>query len=277
MPEVPVLFTDVKGMRLHYIATGAGAPLVLLHTLKTQLKIFAPMLPALAAHFSVYAPDYPGHGYSESPDEAYDAPFFSAAIEGFLERLDLQNVTLAGISIGGVIALVLAARHNPRIRRVISINPYDYGSGLGLARSSLFGWVVTQSARLPALGEIVIPRAPQWLVKRVLAGGVVDAGHLPAELAREIYDTGNLPGQARAFLRLLRNAKSWPDMQQHYRDIALPVLLIWSDEDWSRPSERERTAALIPGVLTKSLPGGHFLSLDRPEELARLIIGFAEP
>ena len=56
---------------------------------------------------------------------------FSA--EGFLDKLDLNDVTLAGISIGGVIPLIIAAKQNPRVTKVIAINPYDYGGGTGLA------------------------------------------------------------------------------------------------------------------------------------------------
>jgi len=263
-------------MRLRYIAAGNGPSLVLLHTLRTQLDIFERMVPELAAHFSVVALDYPGHGYSDAPPGRYDAAFFSAAVDAFLERLDLRDVTLAGISIGGVIPLVLAARGNPRIRRIVSINPYDYAAGLGLARSSLLGFVTTHVARVPVMGELIIPRAPPWYIRLVLAGGVADPSHLPNELAREIHGVAKRSGQARAFLSLLRNARSWQDAQSDYRAIDKPVLLIWGERDWSRQDERLRAAALIPGAKVETIAGaGHFLSLDRPEALNRLIIGFA--
>jgi pimeloyl-ACP methyl ester carboxylesterase len=54
------------------------------------------------------------------------------------------------------------------------------------------------------------------------------------------------------------------------------VLLIWGDQDWARPDERERDRALIPGVqMTTVENGGHFLPLDRPRELVDLIVRFA--
>jgi len=56
----------------------------------------------------------------------------------------------------------------------------------------------------------------------------------------------------------------------------VPALLIWGDQDWSRPSERERTRSLIPKVEMKTVAdGGHFLPLDRPKELLELLIGLA--
>lgn len=275
-PEIPVRYADLDGMRLRYIATGSGAPLVLLHTLRTQLDIFARMTQALAARFEVYALDYPGHGHSEAPDGRYDAGFFTAAVEAFLERLDLRQACLAGVSIGGVIPLLMAARRNPRVARVISINPYDYAAGLGLARSSLAGWIVAHAARVPVMGEIAIPPTPRWLVRRVLEGGVADARRLPPQFVLDVWRAGRRPGSARAFLRLLRNARSWQDARREYRHIDTPVLLIWSDGDWSRPRERARTAALVPGAVVKTVPdGGHFLPLDQPDALAGLIIEFA--
>jgi pimeloyl-ACP methyl ester carboxylesterase len=64
--------------------------------------------------------------------------------------------------------------------------------------------------------------------------------------------------------------------RQDYHSIRAPVLLVYGDRDWSRPAEREQTRALIPDVTMKTIAGGgHFLPLDRPRELAELIIGFA--
>lgn len=123
---IPIETVEVGGNRLRYIKSGKGPTLVLLHTLRTQLDLFEKIVPELSKHFTVYALDYPGHGYSDIPDARYDAAFFAEAVEGFLDRLDLRDVTVAGVSIGGSLALIIAARHNPRVARVIAINPYDY-------------------------------------------------------------------------------------------------------------------------------------------------------
>jgi len=154
--NIPVESVEVGGDTLRYIKTGKGSNLVLLHTLRTQLDLFEKVVPELAKHFTVYAPDYPGHGYSDIPRARYDATFFTEAAEGFLDKLDLRDVTLAGVSIGGAIALNIAARHLRRVARVIAINPYDYAKGRGMARSSPFGWLVTYAALLPVVGETVM-------------------------------------------------------------------------------------------------------------------------
>src|SRR6476659_11196383 len=203
-PDLPVEHVEVGGITLRYIRTGKGPNLVLLHTLRTQLDLFEKVVPELA----VYAPDYPGHGYSDIPRARYDATFFTEAAEGFLDKLDLRDVTLAGVSIGGAIALNIAARHLRRVARVIAINPYDYAKGRGMARSSPFGWLVTYAALLPVVGETVMRLRNSFIIGAVLRGGVADASSIPPALMQEMYLVGNRPGHYRAFLSLLRNAAS---------------------------------------------------------------------
>ena len=66
-PDIPVEYVEVGGNTLRYIKTGTGPVVVLLHTLRTQLDLFEKVVPKLAKHFTVYALDYPGHGYSDIP------------------------------------------------------------------------------------------------------------------------------------------------------------------------------------------------------------------
>jgi pimeloyl-ACP methyl ester carboxylesterase len=266
----------VGGNKLRFIKSGSGPALVLLHTLRTQLDLFEKVIPGLSEHYTVYALDYPGHGYSDIPKSRYDAAFFIEAVEGFIERLDLRDVTLGGISIGGAIPLIIAARHNPRIARVIAINPYDYAKGRGLARSSLLSRMITYASLVPVVGETVHRLRSSGVMKNVLQGGVANADSIPPALLKELYLVGNRRGHYRAFINLLRNAGSWEDATKDYGRINVPVLLIWGDRDWARPSEREHDANLIPGVRVATLEhGGHFLALDRPQEVRDLIIRFS--
>jgi pimeloyl-ACP methyl ester carboxylesterase len=275
-PKIPVETVEVGGNRLRYIKSGKGPALVLLHTLRTQLDLFEKLVPELSKHFTVYALDYPGHGYSDIPEARYDAAFFAGAVEGFLDQLNLRDVTLAGVSIGGSLALILAARHNSRVARVIAINPYDYAKGRGMARSSLAGGLVTYASLVPFIGETVNRLRNSLIMRAVMRGGVADPNSIPPALMEEMYLVGNRPGHYRAFISLLRHAASWETAAKDYRRIEIPVLLIWGDQDWARPEEREHDRKLIPGVeMTTLARGGHFLPLDRPQELTALIVRFA--
>ena len=277
-PDIPIQAVEVGGTRLRYIKTGKGPNLVLLHTLRTQLDLFEKVIPELSKHFTVYALDYPGHGHSGIPEARYDAAFFTDAVEGFLDKLDLRDVTLAGVSIGGSISLIVAARQNPRVSRVIAINPYDYAKGRGMARSSIFGRFVTYASLVPVIGETVMRLRNAFIMGAVLRGGVADPNSIPPALMREMYLVGNRPGHYRAFLSLLRNSQSWEVATKDYGCIEIPVLLIWGDRDWARPPEREHDRKLIPGVEMITLKnGGHFLPLDEPQELTAAILRFTAP
>ena len=83
-------------------------------------------------------------------------------------------MTLAGVSIGGSLALLLAARHNPRVARVIAINPYDYDKVRGLARGGPVASLVTYASLFPFIGETVTRLRNSMVVGAVFRGGVAD-------------------------------------------------------------------------------------------------------
>ena len=274
-PEIPILHTEVDGLSIRYIRAGQGPVLVLLHTLRTQLDIFQKVIPELAKRFTVYALDYPGHGYSDIPRTRYDADFFVKVVERFIDELDLRDATLAGVSIGGSIALLIAARKNPRIVLVLAINPYDYAKGRGLARSSWLGWMVMHTARIPVVGETVMRLRNFMIMKAVFRGGVADPASIPPELLKEMYRVGSRRGHYRAFISLMRSAASWEAATSDYGNIEVPVRLVWGREDWARPAEREHDLKLIPrGETTTIERAGHFLPLDRPEAVISQIQEF---
>jgi pimeloyl-ACP methyl ester carboxylesterase len=277
-PDIPIQYVSVNGVRLRYIKTGEGPALILLHTLRTQLDLFEKVVPDLAKSFTVYAVDYPGHGYSDIPPAKYDADYFVKTIESFLEALNLHDVTLAGVSIGASIALILAARNNPRVSRVVAINPYDYAKGRGMARSSSLARLFVALADLPVLGDTVMRLRQFFIMKSALDGGVSDPRHIPPELLKEMYLVGNRPGHYRAFLNLLRNAETWETATMAYSNIRIPVLLLWGDRDWSRPDERERDRQIVPGAKMATVEnGGHFLPLDRPDAVIEHLLAFQAP
>ena len=119
------------GSRLRYFTTGTGPPLVLLHTVRTQLDYFQRILPALWDAFTVYALDLPGMGWSDVvPGARYDEPELRSAVVEFVRALELRDVTLAGESMGAAIALLASIELTDHVRNVVAFNPYDYPGGL---------------------------------------------------------------------------------------------------------------------------------------------------
>lgn len=272
-PDIPVRYVTVDGARIRYLVAGSGPAIVLLHTLRTQLDMFQMVIPELATRFRVYALDYPGHGRSDSPGADYAAEFFVASVAGFLDRLNIEDALLAGESIGGTIALVLAARRNPRVRGVVAVNPYDYDRGRGLRRSSSLANLFIGLSGVPLIGGAIGRVQPYAAVKRILQGGVYRKDAFPRALLRELYAAGTKSGHKSAFMQLVRHWPSWEQARAEYGKIGVPVLLLYGDHDWSHDAEREADHQAIPGSRIRVVKdAGHFLALDAPSAFVQAVV-----
>lgn len=264
---------QVGDAKLRYLRVGQGRPVVLLHTLRTQLDYFFRLFERLATkHVEVIAIDLPGHGRSTAPRATYTADYFTDSVQGLLDVLDLKDAVVVGDSIGGTIALMLAARGNARVARVIGVNPYDYGRWGGIRRSSTLAHVLFTALLWPAVGPVVARTATPQILRRIMEGGLYDPRLLPATLVAELHRCGSLPGHARAFRSLNQQWRTWISARERYNSISLPVTLVYGSHDWSRPAERDANARVIPGVRAVSIPHcGHFASLEKPNAIAQLI------
>ncbi|MDX3078453.1 alpha/beta fold hydrolase [Streptomyces sp. NPDC088354] len=119
-----LLTTHVNGIRLAYRTWGdpGAPPLVLLHGRGSDGADWAPVVPALARTHRVLAPDLRGHGASERPGEyAFEA--MRDDVVGLLDALGLEKAALAGHSMGGVVAYLLAAARPERLTALVLEEP----------------------------------------------------------------------------------------------------------------------------------------------------------
>jgi pimeloyl-ACP methyl ester carboxylesterase len=264
-------------LSLRYQKTGNGPPLVLMHTIRTQLEYFRSLAPLLAKSYTLYAIDLPGHGHSPiDPLAPMDEPYFRQGVVGFIEKLDLNGVTLVGESIGGALALTVAAAIPKRIERVFSSNPYDYDTryGDGLRRGNWFANLIIGSLQIPVLGAFNAAIENKMVLGKIMGGGYHDPRKLPSDLLTEFGNVANRPGYKRTARKVLAGWRSWGKARDQYRLVSAPVTLIYGANDWSRPDERERTRALLPGARMFTLKDtGHFSAVENPSELARIILG----
>jgi pimeloyl-ACP methyl ester carboxylesterase len=263
--------TRSDGSRLRYFTAGSGPALVLIHTIRTQLDYFHRVIPQLWDSFTVYALDLPGMGWSDIVGGArYEEPDMRAAVVEFVTGLDLHDVTLAGESLGGALALQVSIDLKDRIARVVSFNPYDYPSGL--ERGNLFARFIISSVRMPILGPVFALLENRPLMTGVMRGGVVDKATLPGDFVAELRRSGRRRGYSRVGRAVYRSLKGFEKARDRYRDVSVPVTLVYSDQDWSRAAEREHVAGLLAEVERITLPDtGHFSALERPNEMARIL------
>jgi pimeloyl-ACP methyl ester carboxylesterase len=265
-------FTRSDGSRLRYFTAGSGPALVLIHTIRTQLDYFHRVIPQLWDSFTVYAVDLPGMGWSDIvPGARYEEPDLRAAVVEFVTELDLHDVTLAGESLGGALALQASVDLKGRVARVVAFNSYDYPSGL--ERGNLFARFIISSVRMPGLGPVFAALENRPLMKGVMRGGVVDKATLPDDFIAELRRSGRRKGYSTVGRAVYRSLKGFEKARDRYRDVSVPVTLVYSDQDWSRPAEREHVAGLLAEVERITLPDtGHFSALERPNEVARILM-----
>jgi pimeloyl-ACP methyl ester carboxylesterase len=263
-------------LSVRFQRTGSGPPLLLLHTIRTQLEYFRSLAPLLARSHTVYAIDLPGHGHSPiDPSATFDEPYFRRAVIRFIEELNLSDLTIVGESIGGALALTVAASLPQIVKRVYAINPYDYETryGDGIRRGNWFSNFIIGSLQIPVLGAINASLENKIVLRQIMSGGYHDPRKLPADLLAEFDAVAHRPGYKRAARKVLASWRSWSKARDSYRHISAPVTLIYGDSDWSRPNERERTRSLIPAAQMVILKNtGHFSAIESPSELAQLIL-----
>jgi len=258
------------GSRLRYFTAGTGPPLVLLHTVRTQLDYFQRVVPALWDDFAVYALDLPGMGWSDvAPGARYGEAELCGAVVEFVRTLDLHEVTLAGESMGGAIALLASIELQDRVRNVIAFNPYDYPGGL--ERGNWFARVIGTGVRLPGSGPVFARSENRMILRAVLRGGVADHHALPGDLLDELRRSGRRSGYPRVNRAIMRSLTGFVDAKSRYAQVKTPVTLVYSGYDWSRPAERDQVAHQL-GVQAITVTGaGHFSALERPTEMVRII------
>ena len=268
-------------LSLRYEKSGSGPPLLLLHTIRTQLEYFRDLVPLLDRHFTVYAVDLPGHGRSPVDSKAqYDEPYLRKGVVGFLEALNLRDVTIVGESIGAVLSLTAAAEVTDRIREVFALNTYDYETryGDGIRRGNWFANLIIGSLQIPVFGAIGAAIATRWMVGKIMGGGYADPRKLPAGLLTEFYESGHLPNFHYAERKVLSGWRSWAKARERYSSVEAPVTLIYGDKDWSRIPERERTKAALATSRLFTLPAtGHFSAVESPRAVADVILSGSLP
>ena len=277
-PGAEIRFLTIDGVRLRCLKSGVGRPVLLLHTLRTQLDLFRDVVPDLDADFEVHTFDYPGHGYSEIPAGPYDPELFARSVRGFLQLRDLQDVVIVGESIGGALGLLMAAEGNARVAKIVAINSYDYDRGRGILRGSWFSALVFRVTLIPVLGPMVWRLRWFGAFATIIKGSVHNTAALPPDLVREMSEVGNRPGHYRAFISLIENFPKWELLRRRYPSIRVPVTLVYGAHDWSRPDERQTCRDLIEGAALEIVPdAGHLMSLDAPEATIRFARAAAEP
>jgi pimeloyl-ACP methyl ester carboxylesterase len=253
--------TSVNGIKINYCVEGAGRDVVFLHGWASSSKMWAGLLPRLAADYRCWSLDLPGFGDSDKPPASwYSIPNFTRLVLEFARQLQLGPLRLVGHSMGGLITLDIGARHADQVERLVAINPVITGRPRlrPLARPGYSHRVLHWALR-------VSPLVMQPLMAHSAnqpAAGLHPMRRRTEEFFKSTADS--LVSSGRAIVGY--------DLTPLLHRVTAPTLIIVGDRDTNVSSREGRFAARqIAAAKLQVMRAGHLLTDDRPAEVLQLL------
>jgi pimeloyl-ACP methyl ester carboxylesterase len=275
VPHTSIRRLEADGVTIFYREAGppTGPVVLLLHGFPTSSFQYRELIPRLADRYRVIAPDLPGFGFTEIPDERHYKYTFDAlanTLLAFTNALCLKRYALYVFDYGAPTGFRLAMAHPERVTAIVSQNGNAYQEGLGSA------WAPIQRYwREPTLENREILRkalGPEGL-RSQYTDGVPD----PQVIAPEGYTLdaamiarpGNMDIQLDLFLDYANNVKLYPAFQAYFRKSQPPLLAIWGRYDpFFIPPGAEAYPRDNPNATVQLLDTGHFALETHVKEIA---------
>ena len=275
---------EADGVSVFYRAAGdTAAPVVLLlHGFPSSSFMFRELIPRLADHYRVIAPDLPGFGFTKVPaDRRYVYSFEGLArtIAAFIEALRIDRFVVYVFDYGAPVGLRLALAHPKRITAIVSQNGNAYEEGLGDAWGPIRKYWAEPSAenREVLRKNILTPEATRWQYTH----GVANPDSVPPESytldAALLERPGNKDIQLDLFRDYASNVKLYPKFQEYFRQSKPPLLAIWGKNDpFFLPPGAEAFRKHLPDAQVQFLDTGHFALETHVIEIATAMNEFIE-
>jgi magnesium chelatase accessory protein len=267
-------FVLAGGLRWHVQKTGTGPAIFLLHGTGAATHSWRALLPLLAKHFTVIAPDLPGHGFSEAlPSSQMSLPGMARAAADLLRALKVKPALVVGHSAGAAILARMCLDAQIAPHALVSLN------GAMLPLRGIPGVVFSPVAKLMAATSFV-PRIFAWRAQD------------PSAIARLISSTGSKldpegtnfytqlirdPGHVAATLDMMAQWDLVP-LERNLPQLPTSLTLVVGANDLTvAPTEANRVKALLPDAKIITLAGlGHLAHEEQPAEVAKIIIAAYE-
>ena len=257
----------------YYIDQGRGPNLVLLHGLGASSFSWRHNLGPLALHFRVLAPDLPPHGRSPAPlDGDYTVAGQIQGILDFLDRHGIEQAALAGNSLGGGLALLLARDYPERFPALVLLAP-----AVALTRMPR----IFHPLRLLLLGHLAAALLGPWIIPLALRQAYYHRALITPEVISGYATPFREFPRRLALGRLCQQLNPLPldqveSLLQKLQKIPQPASLIWGEQDrilpvrqayWIKERFPQAQLHLLPQV-------GHAPQEEAPEEVNKIIIAF---
>ena len=270
--DLPGQFIKLSDGFVHFELSGPEkGPLVLLiHGITSHYFLWDDLSHSLLKEgFRVLRYDLYGRGFSDRPDVNYNEQLFVRQLLELLSALKIKEpVDLVGSTMGGAIAVIIAANNPEKINKIVLINPAGYPANFPLA-----GRIV----RLPVVGDYLTYAFGNILIRNSLKDYFYKVDRFPQFLEKYNEQTKYI-GFKRAILSTLRNF-DLDDQKASYETVGKQkrqVMLVWGMQDKIYPiGNSEKVRAAIPGTEFHTLDGtGHIPNYEAPERVNPFIVEF---
>lgn len=250
--------------RLHFVQQGQGPVVVLSHALGCDLSMWDAVAEALQDHFTVFRYDHRGHGQSAAGDGAFSIDDLADDAAELIESQGLGAVHFAGLSLGGMTAQALGARHPQLLRSLVIANS---ASHYDAAAQALWQTRIdtVQAQGLAAISEAAMQR---WFTPEFRDPS--HPGSHRVSLLRSVLERTAQQPYAHA-CAAVKNI----DLEAGNRRITCPTLVIAGSRDEATPPAlSEAIARSIPGARLQSLAAAHLSAVEQPQAFADLLTDF---
>lgn len=267
-----------RPVRIRRSGPEQAPPVVLLHGIGRSLEDWSAAHDLLARDHRVLSTDLPGFGLTPAGAEKPGLGAFARAVVGVLDAVgEDRPVHLMGNSLGGAVAMTVAAEHPGRVASLLLVNSAGFGRE---ANVSPLPMVWAAMSRLPVVGHRFRPLARAAAV-RSNQNCFFDPSLATPELLRHAATVGSQPDFRATFLGTYRSIglpvvgvlPGWRRaLLERIRASGLPVLVLWGDADAVLPAHHaEAAAAALPDARLHVFPDtGHMPQIERTEELVDL-------
>lgn len=281
MSKISYRFADVDGLNVFYREAGAvGAPkLLLLHGFPSSSHMFRDLIPLLADHFHIVAPDLPGFGRTDMPsrnDFNYTFDNMANVIDRFTDVVGFDRYAMYVFDYGAPTGFRLAVKRPERISAIISQNGNAYEEGLSEGWNPIQAyWRDPSEENRAALRSLLTPETTLWQYTH----GVSDATAVSPDgytlddfyLARPNADEIQLD----IFGDYKSNVALYPTFQAYFRTHQPPFLAVWGKNDpFFLPAGATAFKRDIPDADIRFFDTGHFALETHAEEIATAIQSF---
>jgi pimeloyl-ACP methyl ester carboxylesterase len=260
-------FADVEGKKLHYLITGNGPAVILLHGYTQTSLMWRPIMPRLASRFTVVAPDLPGIGDSEIPQNGLDMKTAAIRIHALAKVLGIERARVVGHDIGLMVAYAYAAQFPEEVEKLIVMDAFLPGvPGWELAYDSPNFWHFRFHGPTP---EALVAGRESLYFDYFWNDLAADKMHsLPVEDRKAYVAAYSRPNRMRAGWAYFA---SWPETANDFGQLAqkkltMPVLSIAGDKASATilGPQMKLVATDVQVLVLKDT--GHWLMEERPQE-----------